>query len=139
MRQHVPLFWQRPPATNNQRQHYIAKAATTKQTIADARWAIRAAHLQPMPLPLTVTIVWRIADRRRRDVDGLGLTLKHCLDALVHECDWLPDDSWQYVTETRQRIVPPQPDQPAAMWLYLTSQEAPSTPIGASRIDRSDR
>lgn len=112
----VDLPWKRPPLTGNDRGH--TRFSPFRRVKAEALVMIRAAHLDPIGAAC-VTLHWRIPDRRRRDADNLGPTLKACQDALV-EAGVLPDDSWQHVPAATCRIHPPD-GTPARMWLELTT------------------
>ena len=114
----IDLPWPRPPATNNQRGNWQADAARRATTRQAARWTIRAAHLTPVAGRVNIGIHWRIPDRKLRDPDNLGLTLKGCLDALVDEGVLVSDD-WRHVATTSQTIHPPEPGRTAAMWLTI--------------------
>lgn len=120
----VALPWHRPPLTGNRtRGNPHARAAEVREALTTARWCVRAASLPPLPAA-DLTLHLRMADRRRRDSDGLFPTLKVCADALVQE-GVLADDSWQHVPAATCRIHPPQHGQPAAMWLTLEPLETP--------------
>lgn len=115
----ITLPWPKPPLTGNRtRGNPYARANEVKTAKQQAAVAIRAAR-PPQLHGASVTLVLRLADRRRRDADGLAPTLKVCLDALVAE-RVLPDDSWTYVPSVTCRIYPPMTDQPAEMWLELS-------------------
>ena len=114
----IPLPWLRPPATSNQRGGWRADAARRKTTLDEARWAIRGQQIKPIDGIVEVTIHWRIPNAILRDADGLALTGKCVLDAVVRE-GLLPDDSWRTVRATTQRIHPPERAEPAAMWLTI--------------------
>ena len=113
----IPLPWPTPPISPNDRQHWATKARATAQTKTEARWAIRAAKVEPI-VGCEVTLHWRVPDHRRRDADNLAATKKAVTDALVAE-GVLPDDSWVHVIASTERIHPPVPKMPGAMWLEL--------------------
>ena len=113
----VALPWPRPLVTPNDRLHFHRKAALMAQMKTDARWAIRAAKVEPR-VAAEVGIHWRVPDRRRRDSDSLQLALKACLDALVAE-GVLPDDSWVEVPRAHMTIHPPLKGIPGGMWIEL--------------------
>ena len=117
----ITLPWNRPPLTGNRvRSNPYARAQEVSLAKHDARWAIRAAKVQPMK-GAEVTLHYRPKDKRRRDVDGLAPTLKVTIDALVAE-GVLQDDSWVEVPAVHMRIHPPTGDD-AAMWLELVDPD----------------
>lgn len=112
----IPLNWAKPPLTGNRtRGNPYARAAEVKAALGEARWAVKAARIQPVFIA-EVTFHFRPKDRRRRDADGMFPTLKVCQDALVAE-GVLIDDSWATVPAATCRIHPPQGE--AATWLTL--------------------
>jgi len=74
--------WERPPLTANQRQHWTAKARTTRVVRHRASFAARALRIPPLGR-CSVSLTWVVADRRRRDADNLVPTLKALCDGLV--------------------------------------------------------
>lgn len=130
MSSRVDLPWSNPPLTGNRtRGNPHARAAEVKRAKEEARGAIRQAFHTGQLVPMfgaNVFIHLRPATKRRRDADNLAPTLKVCQDALVLE-GILPDDSWVSVPRSGHHIHPPEPGQPAAMWLELTNpdQEQP--------------
>ena len=113
----VELPWPKPPLTGNDRGHTRFRSPLVKQTLGEARMAVRRANLTPV-VGAIVVLHWQIPTRGRRDSDNLGPTLKECLDALVLE-GVLPDDSWVHVPHSGNTIHPPN-GEPARMWLELT-------------------
>ena len=120
----VELPWFAPPLSQNalRRMHYHAEAKLKRESLEQARWAIKAANLEPM-VGANVTLHWRMPDRRRRDGDGAAPTLKVCLDALVAE-GVLPDDSWVHVPHSGVTTHPPLHMEPGSLWLELTDPDA---------------
>lgn len=114
----VDLPWLKPPITGNDRGHTRFRSPLIAQTLAEARRAVFAANLKPI-VGAVVTLHWRIPTKHRRDADNINATLKECLDALVLE-GVLSDDSWVHIPRSGNEIHPPEPGQPAAMWLELT-------------------
>lgn len=110
----IPLPWQRPPLTGNDRGH--TRYSPFTRIKGEAQVAIRAAKPRPV-VGANVTLHWLIPNRGRRDSDNLGATLKAVLDALVAE-KVLPDDSWVHVPRSGCEIHPPT-GEPAAMWVEL--------------------
>lgn len=118
------LPWTAPPITQNglRRMHYQTEARAKAMAKSAARWAIRAAKLEPRA-GANVTLHWRMADNRRRDGDGAAPTLKVILDALVAE-GVLQDDSWVEVPFSGVRTHPPRRGLPGSMWVELTDPDA---------------
>lgn len=111
----VPLPWDRPPLSLNDRDHWAVKARKTKA--ARAETAIAAALARTPSLDAAaVTIVWRVPNNRERDNDNLVATLKPAIDGL-RDAGVLASDSWRHVTRISARIDAP--NGPAAMWLEL--------------------
>lgn len=119
----IALPFDRLPLSNNQvrRLHYRDEAKIRASIKALAVTAIRRADVKPMDRAI-VTLHYRVATMRRCDVDGTQATQKSLIDALV-QAGILGDDCWQYVPETRQKIHPPEPGKPAALWLELEPVE----------------
>ena len=121
----VVLPWLKPPLTGNRtRGNPYARAGEVVLAKSAAIAAVKLAQPAPM-VGADVTLHYRPKDRRRRDADGLAPTLKVCLDAVV-ACGVLPDDSWVHVPSATCRIHPPEPGQPALMWLELTPPGDPA-------------
>lgn len=116
----IQLTWTAPPLTKNDTRrngnHHAMRHKWTN-ALSEARWAIRAAKVQPLDAAVVV-LHWRQPDRRRRDGDGAALTLSACLDALVLE-EVLPDDSWRYVRHSGITTHDPVKGMPGALWLSV--------------------
>lgn len=102
--------WDSPPLRSNQRFHWAAKAKLTKHVRTDAAQASTAwawANAKPDEYPVmeqvTVTLVWEVTDKRRRDVGAAAPTLKAWIDGMV-DGGLLAGDHYQIVTEERLRI-----------------------------------
>ena len=129
----IPLPWPKPPLSQNDRDERKRGGARKIANAKDqARWAVRAARVQPLA-GAEVTLHYRVPDRRRRDADNLAVVLKVCQDALVLE-GVLPDDSWVHVPAATCRIHPP--DGPPALWLTLTTITEP--PTGGSFVSQEN-
>jgi crossover junction endodeoxyribonuclease RusA len=114
----IPLPWQRPPITLNDRADRRSGGhRKIAQALSEARMAIRVAGIRPI-VGAEVTLHYRVPDNRRRDADNLAATLKVCQDALVQE-GVLPDDSWVSVPSATCRIHAP--EEEPAMWVELTA------------------
>lgn len=114
---HIDLPWASPPISQNDRQHHHVKAKAVALALSQARLAIRAAQIKPV-VGAEVVLHYRVADKRRRDADNLAVVLKVVQDALVAE-EVIPRDDWVCVPASGQRIHPPEPGEPAAMWVTL--------------------
>lgn len=116
----IDLPWTKPPiALNDSHGNKWSESKGRREVRDAARWAIRAAKVQPLTdcWPVKFTLHWLIPDRRIRDADRLAKVAKGCLDACVDE-GLIPADDWRYVTESACRIHAPN-GEPAAMWLEL--------------------
>lgn len=117
----LPMWNGAPPLTKNdtRRQgHHHAMRRKWQTALEEARWAIRAADVEPLESAVVV-LHWRQPDKRRRDGDGASLTLSACLDALVLE-EVIPDDSWRFVVHSGITVHAPIPGQPGALWLSVS-------------------
>lgn len=116
----IDLPWTRVPITQNQarRMHHMVEAKVKREAAAMARAAIRSANL-PRLAGAEVWLHLRPGTRRRMDGDGICPALKVVLDALVAE-DVLTDDSWVEVPRSGHEVHPPEPGEPAAMWVTVT-------------------
>lgn len=82
----------KPPLSLNLRMHW-AVANRHKNELREAvEWGLRTVK-KPLTVrrPVRVTLIWRVTDRRRRDLDNPAPSLKVCVDAVAA---WLGiDDS----------------------------------------------
>ena len=113
----IPLPWDRPPLSQNDRLHHRVKALKVAAVLGEARGAITVVNIKPI-VGAEVILHYRVADKRRRDADNLAVVLKVCQDALVAE-GVIPRDDWVCIPASGQRIHPPN-GEPAALWLELT-------------------
>ncbi len=121
----ILLPWPKPPLSLNDRGHWAAKAARTKQARHVAHWVIQAwmAREGVTTLPAAeLELVWRVPDLRRRDLDNPVATLKATTDGAV-DAGLLDADDWRHVRRASVRIEPPSPDRTPAMWLEVTPRE----------------
>lgn len=102
--------WESPPIRSNQRLHWARKAKLTGQVRADAAhvaidwaWKNAAPDMYPIRYPVIVTLIWEVADKRRRDVGASSPTLKAWIDGMV-DGGLLGGDHHPLVTEERLRI-----------------------------------
>ena len=117
----IDLPWTAPPLTKNDTRrhgHHFTMKKKWDVALAEAMKAVREAAPEPVA-GANVELHWRQPDKRRRDGDGAAPTLSACLDALVKE-GVLPDDSWVHVPHSGVTCHPPEPGQPAVMWLEVT-------------------
>lgn len=119
----IPMPWASPPMTKNRvrRMNHYAEAKLRATTLDEARWAIRAAKVEPM-VGAIVILNWRVATRRRQDGDGADPTKAAVIDALVLE-GVLPDDSWIHVVHSGVTCHPPLAGEPGAMWVVLSDPD----------------
>lgn len=115
--EHQIVGYHRPPLTLNQRLHWAVKDRIRRDLHRTAQLQligpVRAARRSGVALPLTVTLEWRVTDRRRRDNDNISPTLKVCADVLCGLLDI--DDGWMSVTTaTRIRM-----SDRAGLWLLV--------------------
>ncbi|UGS26365.1 hypothetical protein K8F61_17320 [Microbacterium resistens] len=78
----IPLPWGAPPLTANHRLHFREEAKRTAAIRRAAREGAVAQRIPAMTRP-TVTLVWLVETRHRRDADNLVPTLKALADGLV--------------------------------------------------------
>ena len=115
----VPLPWSAPPLTMNDRSHWLVKAKTTALIRNGTCVTVTGAHL-PRDLPsITVEMVYRPRDKRRRDADNLVATFKACCDGIV-DAGVVPDDTPDLMRKLMPRIVPAVKGMPGALWLEIT-------------------
>lgn len=117
----LPLSFQRPPLTLNQRFHWAVKAQRTAEIVDEVILRCRAAKVPPMVRP-TVTLHYAPPDARRRDVDNLMPTSKAAVDGLVR-ANVLFDDSPKYV-DHRMPVIEAV-EKPARLWLQIEAVTAP--------------
>lgn len=102
----------------NDRMHYMAKARLTKRIRKTAQDLAAESSLPTGLDHVTVALVYRPRDNRRRDTDNLMPVLKACCDGLVDH-GLTADDTPEYMTKHMPRIEPAQKGQGGAMWLEL--------------------
>jgi crossover junction endodeoxyribonuclease RusA len=117
----VPLPWLAPPLSLNDHEHWRERHRKGAAAKTDAHWAIKAARLPKMPAA-AVVLHWRVPNWGRRDLDNMAASLKPAIDALV-AAGVVPDDDWRHVVFSASKIHPPQPQQPAAMWLAVSPRD----------------
>lgn len=114
----MPLSYDKPPLTLNQRGHW---AKTDQHRKALRAWAKVSARKIGVPTGLghiTTRLHYQAPDRRRRDEDNLIATAKPLWDGLV-DAGIVPDDTSAYMTKLMPKIHPPSPDGPG-LWLTIT-------------------
>lgn len=115
----VPLSFDKPPLNLNQRMHWTQRAKITKAVRHEVMVRCRAARI-PKAKHVTVQLVYRPRDRRRRDASNLTATHKPIMDGIV-DAGIIPDDTPAYVTEHMPRIEPPVKGEPAKCWVEITT------------------
>lgn len=101
----LPLTFEKPPLTLNQRLHWSHRKRVTQQIHDEIIIRCRF-HKVPAMDHATFTLYYAPADRRRRDVDNLVPTSKAALDGIVR-AGILPDDSPEFVDHRMPVIYPP--------------------------------
>ena len=91
-----------PPVRSNARLHWAQKANLTRQVREAAR--VVAAGYEPVNVPVTVTLIWEVTDKRRRDVGASAGTLKAWIDGMVDAGYLSRGDDHESVVEERLRI-----------------------------------
>lgn len=93
--------WPAPPLSANRDLHWAEKARLTR----DIRLAARLASSRIGPQRrVEVTMVWIVADKRRRDVDNIVPTLKPICDGIV-DAGVVRDDTPEFMVKGMPRIV----------------------------------
>ena len=119
----MPLSYDKPPLTLNQRGHWAKTDQHRKALRNEAMLRARALDI-PVGLPHIVTRLHYLPpDRRRRDEDNLIATAKPLWDGLV-DAGIVPDDTSAYMTKLMPRIHQPTPEGPA-LWLTITIGDPP--------------
>lgn len=99
----IPTVFESPPLRSNHRHHWARKAKLTRMIRQAMFPMVRGLHLPQITTPVTVTLIWTVCDRRRRDVGASAPTLKAAIDGIV-DAGLLLDDSSRWVREERCRI-----------------------------------
>lgn len=115
----IPLPYDAPPLSLNQRLHWAKKSKITKELRMIAR--ARARHIPDLPA-CAVELVWFVKDRRRRDTDNPVPTLKALCDGLV-DAEVVPDDTPEYMHKRPVQIIY-RPSQDAALELRVYDTDA---------------
>lgn len=117
----IPLSYDRPPLTLNQRLHWRAAERVRKELQLEVALRITLADpaIPKLTMP-TVTLHWHPKDKRRRDVDNLGPTVKACLDQIVRS-GVIADDDTEHVRHGVPVIHPAACDVSPRLWLEVTA------------------
>jgi hypothetical protein len=91
-----------PPIRSNDRLHWAEKAKITRWVREAARMV--AAGYEPVTHPVTVTLIWEVTNRHRRDVGASAGTLKAWIDGMVDAGYLVRGDGHESVVEERLRI-----------------------------------
>lgn len=94
----IKLPWKRPPLSWNDREHWAPRAKKVKEVRTTAALLARQAGI-PKLETARVRLLWLVSDRRRRDRENIGATLKPAVDGLV-DAGVIEDDCWWVVTES---------------------------------------
>jgi hypothetical protein len=90
-----------PGLRSNDRHHWRVKAQIVREIRMVA--AAEASKHAPITEPVTITLIWEVTDKRRRDVGASSPFLKAWIDGCV-DGGLIPRDSHDVVTEERLRI-----------------------------------
>lgn len=112
------LRFTKPPLNLNDRMHWAQKAKITKDIRARARLVARSVGLPKGCNDVSVRIVYRPRDKRRRDPSNLLLTQKPVLDGLV-DYGLIPDDDPEHVEELMPKVLPPEKGKPGMVWIEV--------------------
>ena len=125
----LELPWTKPPMSMNDRMHWAQKAKLTKRIRAEAGILACRSRLPTGLDHVSVALVYRPRDRRRRDTDNLMPVLKALCDGLV-DYGLVTDDTPQWMTKHMPRLDKTQKGAGGAMWLELTweDRQAPNEP-----------
>ena len=115
----VHLPWSAPPLTMNGREHWRVKAKVTAMIRNAACFVVTHNDLPKGLERITVEMVYRPRDNRRRDADNLVSTFKACCDGIV-DAGVVPDDTPDLMVKLMPRIVPAAKGQPGALWLEIS-------------------
>ena len=99
----LPLPYDRPPLTANQRHDWRRRARLTAGVRRTTATLARSVGV-PALGRCSVRLVWTVTDRRRRDADNLVPTLKACADGLV-DAGIVVDDVPALMTKHMPEIV----------------------------------
>ena len=91
-------------SANQQKRAHYHQVAKAKKLVGEEVCALARGKRIPLLDVCTVEVIWHVADKRKRDTDGLGPFLKAALDALV-QAGVLVDDHSGYVPRTCMSIV----------------------------------
>lgn len=119
----LELPWTKPPMSMNDRMHWAQKAKLTKRIRAEAGILACRNRLPTGLAHVTVALVYRPRDRRRRDTDNLMPVLKALCDGLVDH-GLVTDDTPQWMTKHMPRLDEPHKGTGGAMWLEVTWESA---------------
>lgn len=96
----IELPWTSPPLTLNQRMHWGRHSKLTKEIRSTVALLARGRTITP---PVTVSLVWTVTDKRRRDTDNPAPTTKACIDG-CRDAGVFTDDHSGIVTHSGCRI-----------------------------------
>lgn len=117
------LHLTRPPLNMNDRKHWAVAAKMKRDLRQRANLAARVAGLPKDCGAVTVQLVYRPRDRRRRDPSNMMPTQKSVLDGLV-DYGLVPDDCPPYVTELMPKLAPVEKGKSGKVWAEVTIVDA---------------
>jgi len=121
------LDWTSPPLTENDRHNRWERARRVKDTrLVTALWGRRIRGAERVE----VTLVWVVADARKRDEDNVVPTLKALCDGLV-DAGVVADDTPRYMVKNMPRIVLERGVRPH-MELHVRVLDVPRSDVSAS-------
>jgi len=103
----LPLSYDRPPLTANQRLHWSHRSKVTAAICDEIVLRVRSMHIPRLAGRPRVTLYYFPPDNRRRDVDNLVPTSKACVDGLRY-AGVLVDDDPAHVDHRMPVILPKQ-------------------------------
>lgn len=106
----MKMSWVKPPLSMNDRPHHRVKAKLTKEMREETLLRARFHKLPKGCARVRVTLIYRPADRRRRDAINLAPVLKAVEDGLV-DYGLVPDDTPEFIEPAMPVIEPPLPGQ----------------------------
>ena len=119
----MPLSFSKPPLSANQRfGHWAQKAKIVREVRQEVNVRARGMKLGPFER-ISVQLVYRPRDKRRRDRGNIMPTHKAALDGLV-DAGVVPDDNPEFVEEMMPRIDAPVKGEPGCMWLEIVDLSA---------------
>lgn len=92
----LDLGYPAPPMRENDRLHWRARAAKTKDVRERVGWLAKTKLPRKQIERCEIHLIWSVTDRRRRDSAAANPTLKAAIDGLV-DAGILADDNYRIV------------------------------------------